>query len=253
MISDIEQLKQVFACIDHTTLNGSDTRQHVQHFCYHTLQLCDKQFGIDAVATVCVYPVFVRLAQQCLQGSSIAVASVAGAFPSGQASLELKRQEVQYALDEGADEIDLVISYGRLLEGDIAYVYDEVATIREITQGRLLKVILETGELKTPALIAQAAETVIAAGADFIKTSTGKTPIGATLQAAEVMLEAIKKHRQDTGRIVGFKVAGGISTPGEVLKYSRLATSLMGEEYINKQTFRVGASRLTENLFSFLT
>lgn len=246
-------LRNVFTCIDNTTLEGSDTHKRVEQLCRRSLELQDESKGIGHVAAVCVYPVFVRQACSCLQGSGIRVASVAGAFPAGQSPLLVKLQEIRYALDEGADEIDMVISRGALLEGDYNRVYDEVAAIRNETVGRTLKVILETGELQTPENIAKASELSIAAGADFIKTSTGKIAVSATLEASEVMLKTIKKHHEDTGKWVGFKAAGGISTPEQVLKYYLLAEQIVGKEQVTNQFFRIGASRLTERLFSFLT
>ena len=248
-----DALRQVFTCIDNTTLEGSDTRQRVDNLCRRSMELQDASKGIGHVAAVCVYPVFVRQAVDCLRGSGIRVASVAGAFPAGQSPLPVKLLEVKYVLDEGADEIDTVISRGSLLEGDDNKVFDEIAAIRQETAGRTLKVILETGELQTPEHIARASELAIQAGADFIKTSTGKIAVSATVEAAEVMLNIIKKHHIKTGKWVGFKAAGGISTPEEVLKYYTLAAQILGKEQIKNQFFRIGASRLTERLFSFLT
>lgn len=248
----LEGLRQVFSCIDNTTLEGADTKQRVQQLCERSMQLQDAARGISHVAAVCVYPVFVRQAVNCLKGSGIKVASVAGAFPAGQSPLLVKLQEVKYALDEGADEIDMVISRGSFLEGEYAKVFDEIAAIRDLTREKTLKVILETGELQTPEHIAKASAIAIEAGADFIKTSTGKIAVSATLEAAEVMLTTIKNHHDKTGKWVGFKAAGGISTPEEVLKYYLLACQIVGKEQTNNQFFRIGASRLTERLFAFL-
>ena len=233
-----DSLRQVFTCIDNTTLEGSDTRERVEKLCRRSIELQDEKRGIGHVAAVCVYPVFVRQARECLRGSGIRVASVAGAFPAGQSPLPVKLQEIRYALDEGADEIDMVISRGALLEGDYNRVFDEIAAIRNETTGRTLKVILETGELQTADNIAKASELAIDAGADFI---------------SEIMLNTIKKHHEEAGKWVGFKAAGGISTPEQVLKYYLLAEQILGKEQITNQFFRVGASRLTERLFSFLT
>lgn len=248
-----DALRQVFSCIDNTTLEGADTRQRVQQLCERSIQLQDAAHGISHVAAVCVYPVFVRQAAHLLQNSGIKVASVAGAFPAGQSPLPVKLQEIKYALDEGADEIDMVISRGSFLEGDYQKVFDEIAVIRDLTQGRTLKVILETGELQTADNIAKASQIAIDAGADFIKTSTGKIAVSATLEAAEVMLNIICNHHKKTGKWVGFKAAGGISTPEEVLKYYLLACQIVGKEQTTNQFFRIGASRLTERLFTFLT
>lgn len=248
-----KSLRQVFSCIDNTTLEGSDTKDKVSALCQRSLELQNQALGISHVAAVCVYPVFVRQARHELEGSDIKVASVAGAFPAGQSPLPVKLQEIRYALDEGADEIDMVISRGALLEGDEQRVYDEIAAIRELTQGRTLKVILETGELQTRGNIVKGSQLAIDAGADFIKTSTGKIAVSATLEAAEAMLTTIKKHYDLTGKMVGFKAAGGISTPEEVLKYAQLYDSIIGNKYANKQFFRIGASRLVERLYTFLT
>ncbi len=252
-MESVEALKRVFTCIDNTTLEGCDTQEKVAALCRRSLELQDSGRGIGHVAAVCVYPVFVHQASSLLRGSGIKVASVAGAFPHGQAPLSVKLQEVQYALDEGADEIDMVISRGALLEGDYDRVRDEVAAIKQLCLGRTLKTILETGELPTPDHVAKAAQLAIEGGADFIKTSTGKISVNATPEAAEVMLQVIKKHFQETGKWVGFKAAGGISTPDEVLKYVQLAEQIVGEKQITNQFFRIGASRLTERLFAFLT
>lgn len=250
---NLEALRRVFTCIDNTTLEGCDTHQRVQQLCQRSMELQDSTRGIGHVAAVCVYPVFVRQARECLKGSGIKVASVAGAFPAGQSPIAVKLQEVRYALDEGAEEIDMVISRGSFLEGDYDKVYDEIASIREITANHTLKVILETGELQSADNIAKASELAIQAGADFIKTSTGKIAVSATLEAAEVMLRTIKKHHDNTGKWVGFKAAGGISTPDEVLKYFYLAEHIVGKEQTTNQFFRIGASRLTDRLFAFLT
>ena len=250
---DLQSLRQIFSCIDNTTLEGSDNNARVEQLCRRSLELQDAAQGISHVAAVCVYPIFVAHARKCLEGSNIKVASVAGGFPSGQIPLQLKLQEVRYAVDEGADEIDMVISRGAFLAGDYARVYDEIAAICEEAKGKTLKVILETGELQTPENIAHASELAIEAGADFIKTSTGKIAVSATLEAAEIMLQTIANFHKKTGKWVGFKAAGGISTPEEVLKYYILAKNIVGVEQTTNQYFRIGASRLTERLFSFLT
>lgn len=250
---DLAALRQIFSCIDNTTLEGSDTKSKVEQLCTRSLQIVDKKQGLGPVAAVCVYPVFVRQASQLLQGSGIRVASVAGAFPAGQSPIAVKVAEVQYALDQGADEIDMVLSRGTLIEGDEQRVYDEVAAIRETCMAKTLKVILETGELPSPTLITRASEIAIAAGADFIKTSTGKIAVSATPDAAQIMLHTIRVHHQKTGKWVGFKAAGGISTPEQALVYYRLALETFGKEQISNQIFRIGASRLTERVFTLLT
>ncbi|MBP5546352.1 MAG: deoxyribose-phosphate aldolase [Bacteroidales bacterium] len=175
-----------------------------------------------------------------------------GSVPHGQLPIELKVEEVKYAIGEGADEIDMVLSRGALLAGEDNLVRDEVAMMKEACQGRTLKVILETGEL-SPTLMATASQLAIDGGADFIKTSTGKISVGATLEAAETMLKVINENVKKSKKTVGFKTAGGISTPEEALAYAEMAKKIMGDDYVRSQTFRIGASRLTDRLFAFLT
>ena len=243
-----ELAMQVFSCIDNTTLTATDTDASVEAFCRHTLE-----FSPFRVAAVCVYPRFVAVAKHALQGSGIRVASVAGAFPHGQLPLELKVEEVKYAIGQGADEIDMVLSRGALLAGDDDTVVREVQAMKEACQEHTLKVILETCELSSPTLVAHASQLAIDGGADFIKTSTGKGTAGATPQAAETMLSVIAENVKKSGKKVGFKAAGGISTPEEALVYANLAKKILGEDFVKNQTFRIGASRLTDRLFSFLT
>lgn len=242
---DKDLAQRVFSCIDNTTLNGTDNEAHVEAFCRHTMEM-------GRVAAVCVYPRFVSVARKTLAGSGIRVASVAGAFPHGQLPIELKVEEVKYAIGEGADEIDMVLSRGALLAGEDNLVRDEVAMMKEACQGRTLKVILETGEL-SPTLMATASQLAIDGGADFIKTSTGKISVGATLEAAETMLKVINENVKKSKKTVGFKAAGGISTPEEALAYAEMAKKIMGDDYVRSQTFRIGASRLTDRLFAILT
>ena len=208
---------------------------------------------LGRVAAVCVYPRFVSVAKRVLDNSGIMVASVAGAFPHGQLPINLKVEEVKYAIGEGADEIDMVLSRGALLASEDNVVRDEVTMMKEACQGKTLKVILETGELPSPTLIRKASTLAIEGGADFIKTSTGKIGVGATLEAAEVMLKCIADSVKINKKRVGFKAAGGISTPEEALAYAEMAKKILGEEYINNQSFRIGASRLTDRLYSILT
>ena len=251
-MNDLALAKRVFSCIDNTTLNATDNQASVEAFCRRTreLTLADGTH----VAAVCVYPPFVAVAKQALERSGIKVASVAGAFPHGQLPIELRVAEVKYAVDQGADEVDVVINRGLLLAGDDDdAVRDEVAAMKEACSGRTLKVILETGELPSPALVTRATQLAIAGGADFVKTSTGKIATGATLEAAEWMLNGVKENVKINIKKVGFKAAGGISTPEEAVAYASLAKKVMGDNYINCQTFRIGASRLTERLHSFLT
>ena len=247
---DLCLAKKVFGCIDNTTLNATDNDASVEAFCRRTLEM---NVEGNTVAAVCVYPRFVATAKHVLKGSGIGVASVAGAFPHGQLPLKLKVEEVRQAIAEGADEVDIVISRGLLLAGEDNAVRDEVAAMKEACGSKTLKVILETGELPSPTLIAKASQLAIDGGADFIKTSTGKIAVGATLEAAEIMLNVINDNLKKTKKIVGFKAAGGIRKPEEALAYAEMARKICGEEYINKQTFRIGASSLTEAMYSLLT
>ncbi len=246
-------LKRLFSCIDNTSLGGDDTKERIETLCHSSVSMQDTLKEITHVAAVCVYPIFVRQAVQLLSGSGIHVASVAGAFPSGQSPMKVKLSEIQYALDEGADEIDMVLSRGVFLEGDYDKVRNEVASVKQLCKEKTLKVILETGELKTPENIYKASMLAMEGGADFIKTSTGKISVGATPEAAKTMLHAIADFSKNTGKKVGFKASGGISEPEEALGYMKMAEEILGEEYTTNQKFRIGASRLTNKVFQILT
>lgn len=242
-------LRLILNCIDLTTLSGTDNRQTVTDLCRKALNLRDEKRNIIGPGTVCIYPPFVSLCKEVLRDSGVGVASVAGAFPSGQSSLDIKMTEVRYALQQGADEIDMVISRGKFLEGNYREVYDEIYAVRRICDHALLKVILETGELKTAQNIYKASQIAIAAGADFIKTSTGKIPINATPESFLVMLDAIKTHYVTTGKKVGIKPAGGISDPENALQFVHLLIQILGREWLSPNCFRIGASRLADKVF----
>ena len=242
--------RRVFSCIDNTTLNATDNTRSVESFCRRTMEM--RLNDGTTVAAVCVYPLFVGIAKRTLQGSGIKVASVAGAFPHGQLPLDLRIAEVHRVVDEGADEVDIVINRGLLLAGDYEEMSHEIAEMERACSGRTLKVILETGELYT-LLVRRAAQRAIDSGADFIKTSTGKISTGATLEAAEMMLNVVNENVKFNKKSIGFKAAGGIRTPEEALAYAEMAKKIVGDNYINNQTFRIGASRLTESLYSLLT
>ena len=248
---DLTLARQVFTCIDNTTLNATDTAAGVDAFCRRTLEM--RIEGDKTVAAVCVYPQFVTTAVRVLQGSGIRVASVAGAFPHGQLPIGLRVAEVRRAVEDGADEVDIVINRGLLLAGEDNAVCDEVAAMKEACGKSTLKVILETGELPSPPLVRRAAQASIDGGADFIKTSTGKISKGATLEAAEIMLQVIAENVKINKKPIGFKAAGGIRNPEEAIAYAQLAQKIIGAEFINNQTFRIGASSLTEGLYSLLT
>lgn len=250
---NIDLLKQVYTCIDNTSLEGSDNCERIQQLCQKSIILQDPDKGVNHVAAVCVYPTFVHFAKSLLFNSGIRVASVAGAFPAGQSPIEIKLQEVNYAVAQGADEIDMVISRGAFLEGNYDLVANEIAAFRRATQGLTLKVILETGELLSPANIAKASYIAMESGADFIKTSTGKIPISATPDAVQTMVNTAHDFYLRTGKMVGVKVAGGVSTPEQALQYAQIFIQQFGKELLTYQHFRVGASRLTDKLFAFLT
>ena len=248
---DIALARQVFSCIDNTTLNGTDTESGVETFCRRTMEM--RLNDGTGVASVCVYPLFVGVAKKALEGSGIKVVSVAGAFPHGQLPLRLKVEEVRQAVGDGADEVDIVLNRGLLLAGMEEEVRNEVAQMKEACGDKVLKVILEVCELPSPTLIRRASELAMEGGADFIKTSTGKGAGGATPDAAGIMLEAIANYVKIYKKRVGFKAAGGIRKPEEALLYAELCKKIMGDNYISNETFRIGASRLTEEIFSILT
>ncbi len=243
-----QALKNIMGLIDLTTLEGADTDEKVRAMCQKGMSLETLGLGFPNVAAVCVYPTLVRTARKAVEGSKLKVAAVAGAFPSGQSPIQIKVEEVKYTVAEGADEIDMVISRGKFLQGEYNLVFDEIAAIKQVCGDAHLKVILETGELKSLTLIRRASEIAIQAGADFIKTSTGKIQPAATEQAMLVMLDAIRDHYDETGKMVGIKPAGGISDAGTALKYYILTDEVLGNEWMNKQCLRIGASRLVDAL-----
>lgn len=245
-------LRFILSAIDLTTLNGDDTEAVVGRLCRRACSFENDERQIKNVAAVCVYPPFVRQAKQALAGSSIKVASVAGSFPSGQSPLFIKVAEVAYAVQEGADEIDMVISRGKFLEGRFEEAGGEIAAIKTACGNARLKVILETGELKTVANIRKASELAIESGADFIKTSTGKTTPAATLTAAWVMMQTIQEYYVKTGKQIGFKPAGGIATPDEAIDYYILLRHVLGTRWLDTGWFRIGASRLADKVFEEL-
>ncbi len=244
----IDGLKMVLNMIDLTTLEGMDTPGKVKQLCYKAQHLHDAVDGLPTVAAVCVYPNFVAVAKQALSQSAIKVASVATAFPSGNSSLDIKLADVKMALEQGADEIDMVISRGRFHAGEYSYVFDEISAIKEACGTARLKVILETGELGTFDKVRRASDIAIAAGADFIKTSTGKIKPAATMPVTLVMLLAIADHFQATGRMVGMKPAGGISTAKLALHYLIMVKETLGPEWLDNRWFRFGASSLANDV-----
>lgn len=242
-------LKQILGMIDLTSLHGDDTVQKIQELCDQGRSYFDGANGVPNVAAICVYPVFANIVHHALKGSDIKTACVAGAFPSGQSPLPVRIDEVKYAVDHGADEIDMVISRGKLIEGDESFITDEIRLIKEACGDAHLKVILETGELHSIGLIRKASELAINAGADFIKTSTGKINPAATPEAFLVMLDTIKEYYEASGKMIGIKPAGGIADANDAVFYYLMVKQILGEGWLSPIHFRIGASRLANKVY----
>jgi len=244
-----EVYKQCLNLIDLTSLNGNDTDAHI-------LAMTEKVNGfkksfshLPNVAAMCVYPTFVPLVSETLT-ENIGLAAVAAGFPSSQTFLEIKVAETAMTVLEGATEIDVVISIGKFLEGKYEEVYEEISEIKAACRDAHLKVILETGDLKTAENIKKASILAMAAGADFIKTSTGKVAVSATLETTYVMCQAIKEWNEKTGAKVGYKPAGGIVTTDDAVKHYTLVKEILGADWLTNELFRFGASRLANNLLT---
>jgi deoxyribose-phosphate aldolase len=241
-------LKLAMSMIDLTTLEGKDSEGKVKQLCYKAMHPHDAFPGIPQVAAICVYPTMVKTARQALKGSNIHVASVATAFPSGLAPLKVKLEDTRFAVNEGADEIDMVISRGKFLQGEFNFVFDEIAAIKEACGKAHLKVILETGELSTLDNVRKASDLAILAGADFIKTSTGKIQPAATMPVTLVMLEAIRDYYYATGKMIGMKPAGGIANSKLALHYLVMVNETLGAAWLHPDWFRFGASKLANDI-----
>lgn len=246
--SKAEALRMVLSMIDLTTLEGQDTPGKVRQLCQKAMHLHDALPDLPHVAAVCVYPTMVGVAKKVLGDADIKVASVATAFPSGMAPRQIKLEETRIAVEEGADEIDMVISRGRFLQGEYGFVFDEVAAIKEACGDAHLKVILETGELGTLDRVRRASVLAMHAGADFIKTSTGKIQPAATLPVTLVMLQAIRDHYYETGRMVGMKPAGGISSAKLAVHYLVMLRETLGNAWLTPEWYRFGASSLANDV-----
>src|SRR3954447_12247073 len=246
--SKVLALKLALSMIDLTTLEGADSPGKVKQMCYKAAHLHDALPDLPRVAAVCVYPTLVRLAKEQLKGTGIHVAAVATGFPSGQYPLNVKLDDTRFAVGEGADEIDMVISRGHFLSGDYNYVFDEIAAVKEACGSAHLKVILETGELSTFDNVRRASDIAMHAGGDFIKTSTGKVQPAATLPVTLVMLEAIRDFYYATGKKIGMKPAGGISTAKVALQYLVVLRETLGQDWLTADLFRLGASRLANDI-----
>lgn len=241
-------LKLAISMMDLTTLEGKDTPGKVRQMCQKALRPLDSDGGIGPCAAVCVYPNLVPVAKEALRGSSVKVASVATAFPSGQSPLQVKLDDTRRAVELGADEIDMVIDRGAMLMGDYGKVFDEIAATKEACGQAHLKVILETGELGSYDVVRKASEIAIAAGGDFIKTSTGKIQPAATPAVTLVMLEAIRDHFYATGRKIGMKPAGGVRTAKQSLHYLVILKETLGDAWLTPDLFRFGASALLNDV-----
>jgi deoxyribose-phosphate aldolase len=244
----LQGLRMALSMIDLTTLEGKDTPAKVRQLCFKAQHLHDQAANLPTVAAVCVYPTMVGVAKKALGNSGIKVASVSTAFPSGQAPFELKKLDTLYALDNGADEIDMVVSRGRFLAGDYHFVYDEIAAIKALCGHARLKVIFETGELDSLDQVRRISDLAIAAGADFIKTSTGKIQPAATFPVVLTMLGAIKDHFDKTGQMIGMKPAGGISSSKLALQHLLMVKEVLGEAWLTNEWYRFGASSLANDL-----
>lgn len=245
-----EVKKFLFHCIDLTTLKCTDSEQSVMKFTEKVNEFDDKYPDLNNVAAICVYPNMAEIVNDTLEADHVNIACVSGGFPSSQTFTEVKVAETAMALHAGADEIDIVIPVGKFLEGDYEGMCDEIEELKEVCGDKHLKVILETGALKTASNIKKASILSMYSGADFIKTSTGKENPAATPEAAYVMCNAIKEYHRETGRKIGFKPAGGINTVKDALIYYTIVKEVLGKEWLNNQLFRLGTSRLANLLLS---
>ena len=246
----IEVKKQLFNCLDLTTLKTEDSEESVLKFTERVNDFDNEYPDLKGVAAICVYPNFAKIVSQSLEVESVNIACVSGGFPSSQTFTEVKVAETALALADGATEIDIVIPVGKFLSGDYEGMCDEIEEIKSICGERHLKVILETGALKSTENIWKAAILAMYSGADFIKTSTGKQEPAATPEAAYVMCQAIKAYHEKTGRKIGFKPAGGINSVNDALVYYTIVKEVLGKEWLNNELFRLGTSRLANLLLS---
>jgi len=246
--SKIYALELAIRMMDLTTLEGADTPGKVRAMCAKAQTPDPGDPSVPSVAAVCIYPSLVGVARRALRGTAVKVASVATAFPSGQAPLEVKLADVRAAVDAGADEIDMVIDRGAFLSGRLGHVYEEVVAVKEACGDAHLKVILETGELGTYDAVRRASFVAIAGGADFIKTSTGKVAPAATLPVTLCMLEVIRDVHEETGLVVGMKPAGGIRTAKNAIQYLVQVHETLGPEWLTPDLYRLGASSLVNDI-----
>ena len=245
-----EVLKQLLSTVELTTLKVTDSQESVLRFTENVNRFADEHPELPPLATICVYPNFAKIVSESLEADGVKVACVVGGFPSSQTFIEIKTAETALAVHDGADECDMVLSVGTFQSGDYETCADEIAEIKAACNEKPLKVILETGALKTAEAIKKASILSMYAGADFIKTSTGKIEVAATLEAAYVMCSAIKEYHALTSQYIGFKAAGGIKTTAEAIDFYTVVRELLGEDYIKQGLFRIGTSRLANLLVS---
>ena len=246
----LEVKKQLFNCIDLTTLKCTDTEESVMKFTEKVNEIADRYPDLDNVAAICVYPNMAEIVNDTLEADDVSIACVSGGFPSSQTFMEVKVAETAMAIHTGADEIDIVMPVGKFLNGDYEGMCDEIEELKDICGDKPLKVILETGILRSATNVKKAAILAMYSGADFIKTSTGKESISATPEAALIMCEAIREYYKETGRKVGFKAAGGIDNVQKALAYYTIVKETLGEEWLNNKLFRIGTSRLANSLLT---
>lgn len=245
-----EVRRELLGTVELTTLKVTDSQESVLQFTERVNRFADEHPDLPHLATVCVYPNFAKIVSESLEAEGVEVACVSGGFPSAQTFIEIKTTETALAVHDGATEIDMVLSVGTFLSGDYETCADEIAEIKAACSERPLKVILETGALQTASHIKRASVLSMYAGADFIKTSTGKIEPAATPEAAYVMCQAIKEYYKETGIRIGFKAAGGVSTVDDALTYYTIVRELLGKEWIDENLFRIGTSRLANLLVS---
>ncbi len=244
----LEVYKKLYSCIDLTTLNTTDTKEEVWKFTEKVNDFEGTYPDVDNVATICVYPNFAEMVKEALTAQGVKIACVAGGFPSSQTFTEIKIAETALAVAAGADEIDIVLNLGLFLDENYEELCEEMDEIKHACRDAQLKVILETGALKTASNVMKASILSLYSGADFLKTSTGKVYEGASLEAAYIMCSAIKEYAKKTGRKAGFKASGGIVTTEDAVKYYTIVKDVLGSEWCNNQYFRLGTSRLANNL-----
>lgn len=237
---------KIIGLVDLTTLQSTDGRKEAHAIAKKALQLFQRNI---IPASICVYPTLVKCVKE-ITYETLPIASVSGGFPAGQTSTRIKVDETRYAIDQGADEIDMVINRAKLIEGDDNFVFDEISQVKEACGCNILKVIIESGDLQSEMLIKKATEICIQAGANFVKTSTGKIPIGATIQSAQWIAETVLSHYQKSQNLTGIKLSGGIANIADAKAFINLITSVLGDNFIQPKLFRIGASKLFDELIS---